>query len=267
MDALIRRFQAKILAFYAEKARDLPWRHTTEAYAILVSEVMLQQTQVGRVVERYERWLARWPSIRALAAASLHEVLQEWSGLGYNRRALLLHKAAGIIVAEHQGDVLLALRSTKIPGIGPYTAAAVRIFAANEDIVAVDTNIRRIFIHEFGHNAAGPARLQELAMQCLPKGRSREWHNALMDYGATFLTARSTGIKPLSRQGRFEGSVRQLRGKVMKALIAAERPVGMKTLSTMEPDTKRLRTALHGLVRDGLARRAHGGYSLPGRDT
>ena len=100
-------------------------------------------------------------------------------------------------------------------------------------------------------------------MQCLPKGRSREWHNALMDYGATFLTARSTGIKPLSRQSRFEGSVRQLRGKVMKTLIAAERPVAMKTLSAMEPDAEKLRTALHGLVRDGLASPGKKGYSLP----
>src|SRR5436190_6860510 len=128
-----------LLAWFSEHGRDLPWRKTRDPYAILVSEVMLQQTQVPRVVPRYERWLARWPTVEALAAASAADVIREWDGLGYNRRAVSLHRAAGIVAEDGWPQDL-----TELPGVGPYTADAIRSFAFGEAVLPADTNVRRV---------------------------------------------------------------------------------------------------------------------------
>ena len=146
----IKAFQKKILTFYKKKSRELPWRKTTDPYSILLSEIMLQQTQVDRVIEYFNRWTKRWPTVHHLARAKRISVLKEWMGLGYNNRAVNLHKAAQKISKDYKGDVLKAVENFKeIPGIGPYTSKAVQIFSANKNVVTVDTNIRRIFIHEF----------------------------------------------------------------------------------------------------------------------
>ena len=178
-------------------------------------------TQVDRVVAYYRRWLRKWPTIHELAEANRADVLREWLGLGYNNRAKYLHETARIISEKYKGDVLAALdRHQGLPGIGPYTAAAVRIFSANEDAITVDTNIRRILIHRFKlGESTSDKELWELARRCLPKGRSRDWHNALMDYGAVFLTSRKIGIRPKTRQGKFEGSDRQIRAKMLRYLL------------------------------------------------
>jgi A/G-specific adenine glycosylase len=217
----IQRFQQKIFSFYQKNKRELPWRDTADPYKILLSELMLQQTQVSRVVSYYEQWIVRWPTLEALASASRAEVLQAWMGLGYNTRAVNLHKAAQKIIAEFLGDVIAAMKQYKeIPGVGRYTAQAVQIFSANADLVTVDTNIRRIFIAEFHLPEDLSAKeLWEIAEQCLPRGRSREWHNALMDYGALSQTAKKTGIRPLSQQSSFEGSDRQIRAAVLRLLL------------------------------------------------
>jgi A/G-specific adenine glycosylase len=217
----IQRFQKKILTFYKKNRRNLPWRNTTNPYKILLSELMLQQTQVNRVIYYYEKWTARWSTIRALASASQAEVLQEWMGLGYNTRAINLHKAARKIVTKYDENVLEAMNNYKdIPGVGKYTSQAVKIFSTNADLVTVDTNIRRILINEFDlPEQTADKELWMLAERCLPIGKSRDWHNALMDYGSLFLTAQKTGIKPKTRQTRFEGSDRQIRARIIRILL------------------------------------------------
>jgi len=205
---------ALLSIWFGRTARDLPWRRTQDPYAILVSEVMLQQTQVERVLPRYERWLERWPTVEALAAASAADVIREWQGLGYNRRALNLHRAAGVVAERGWPDEL-----TELPGVGAYTAAAVRNFAFGHDVLPVDTNVRRV---------------QERTGHAFSAGTAQ----ALMDLGATICLARvprcgvcplaercpSRGrrYEPLRRQSRFEGSFRQRRANALRAVLAGD---------------------------------------------
>ncbi|MBN2332146.1 MAG: Fe-S cluster assembly protein HesB [Deltaproteobacteria bacterium] len=253
----ITAFQERILNFYGERGRNLPWRRTTDPYRILVSEIMLQQTQVERVIPFYERWLDRWSSPKALAKAELKEVLSLWMGLGYNNRAKRLLAAAATITTDYDGDVLAACRDYRhLPGVGEYTSKAVRIFAANEDLAAIDTNIRRIYIAEFSLDNPSPAEILKLAEQCLPRGRSRDWHNALMDYGALHLTAAKSGISPVSKQSAFAGSVRQLRAQIVRELLTK----GTIPLAAYQDD-HRFAKALSGLQKEGLCR-VEGQYLL-----
>jgi len=219
----IKTFQDDVLTFYHAQGRRLPWRQTTDPYKILVSEIMLQQTQVSRVIPYYRQWVKNWPTVQRLAAAPRTDVLRAWLGLGYNSRAIRLHQAAHIITTDFHGDVLAAMKDYHhVPGVGLYTAQAVRIFSRNEDQVTVDTNIRRIFLAYF-HLPASTAdkEIWGLAWQCLPQGKSRDWHNALMDYGALKLTARTTKIAPKNRQPPYIGSPRQLRAAVLRLLLEA----------------------------------------------
>jgi A/G-specific adenine glycosylase len=242
-----------LLEWYERERRDLPWRRTRDPYAILVSEVMLQQTQVARVVPRYEAWLARWPTAEALADATLEAVLREWVGLGYNRRAMRLWEAARVVARDGWPE-----RLEDLPGVGPYTAAAVGSFAFDRQEVALDTNARRLF-----------ARLGWALVP--PPGRAADFNQATMELGATVCTARAPrcdacplragchGPAPPAPRARtrerFEGSNRWARGRVVAALAAGE---GVPR--DLEPD--RLQPALQGLLRDGLIRRVAGGYAL-----
>ena len=169
--------QHAVLSWYDANGRDLPWRRTRDPYAILVSEVMAQQTQVGRVVAYYERWLERWPTAAALAAASPADVLGAWVGLGYNRRALRLRDAAAIVARDGWPRDVAGLRA--LPGVGPYTAAAVASFAFGEPVAAVDTNVRRV-----------AQRLGADPQALLPRERTADWNQAAMELGAVFCTAR-----------------------------------------------------------------------------
>jgi A/G-specific adenine glycosylase len=200
----------RLLAWFAAHGRDLPWRRTADPYAILVSAVMLQQTQVERVIPRYARFLERWPSVEALAAAAAGEVIVEWQGLGYNRRALNLHRAARAVARAGWPDDL-----TELPGVGPYTAAAVGNFAFGRDVLPVDTNVRRV-----------------RERTCEPFDASCA--QALFDLGATVCLARvprccacplaaacpSRGrrYEPLRRQSPYEGSFRQRRAAALRAV-------------------------------------------------
>ena len=227
-------FQKEVLDWYAQNKRDLPWRSTTDPYKILVSEIMLQQTQVDRVIPYYHRFLEKFPDFASLAKGDKTTVLKLWSGLGYNNRVLRLQKLASVVVDKYEGelptgeDVLLSL-----PGIGPYTAHAVLAFAFNKKVPVLDTNIRRVLIHAFSLNEEiSVDDLKELALSLVPKEKSCVWHNALMDYGALHLTARKTGIESLSKQSTFEGSSRQIRGKIVKHLIA-EKSVSVEVLKEL----------------------------------
>jgi len=233
-----------LIAWFQLNGRDLPWRRTSDPYSILVSEVMLQQTQVERVVPRYVEWLERWPTAQALAAASPAEVIRAWQGLGYNRRGLNLHRAAQHIAAHGWPDDL-----TDLPGAGPYTAAAVASFALGRDVLPVDTNVRRV--------------QERTGQEFSPRAGQ-----ALMDLGATVCLARiprcgvcplaercpSRGrrYEPLRKQSRFEGSFRQRRAQTLRLVVAAERPLE-------ELDS----AAVESLARDGLVRIDADVVSLP----
>jgi A/G-specific adenine glycosylase len=233
-----------LLAWYATHRRDLPWRRTRDPYAILVSEVMLQQTQVDRVVPRYLAWLTRWPSAETLAAASPADVIREWQGLGYNRRGLNLHRAARVVAEGGWPDDL-----RELPGVGPYTAAAIANFALGRAELPVDTNVRRV------QERTG-ARFTPAAAQ------------ALMDLGATICLARiprcgrcplsdacpSRGrrFEPLRRQSRFEGSFRQRRAATLRLVAEADRRI-----EDLDSD------AVASLRADGLVAVGGGLVSLP----
>ncbi len=245
-----KAIQDKILSFYDEHGRDLPWRTTRDAYKVWVSEVMLQQTQVSRVTPKYEAWMESYPAVDDLAEASFKDVLKHWDGLGYNNRAKWLHRAAQQLIDEYDGDVPRGRDSLKdLPGIGPYTARAIQIFAYNKDIVTVDTNIRRVLISELDLNQGlDEDDLYDVAKTLLPEGKSREWHNALMDYGAMVATSAQTGIKPTTSQSEFDGSVRQVRGEILRRL--QDDAVKREALVNEYPD--RAQDAIEGLVSDGL---------------
>lgn len=256
----IASFRRKIFRFYAKHRRDLPWRNTTDPYRVTVSELMLQQTQVERVLPKYEEWISLWPNWHALSQASNEEILCAWSGLGYNRRALYLRKLAVAILNNHGGKVphtpeLLE----KLPGIGPYTSRAILIFAFNKPLATVDTNIRRVLLHSFGlPSTLSPKGVQEFAERLLPKRRSRDWHNALMDYSRLMLPKQIASIPPLSRQSKFEGSARQVRGEIIRRLVQRQ-PVILRTICReLNREFSEVEKITDRMVVEGLVRRIKG---------
>lgn len=220
----MERFRARVYAHYRRHSRTLAWRATRDPFAILVSEVMLQQTQVARVARYYPRFLARFPDAATLARAPLGAVLEQWSGLGYNRRALALQRAAQSVMRDHAG-ALPADRGAlqRLPGIGPATAGALLAFAFDRPAVFIETNIRRVYLDQFFPTAAEvPDRaLLPLVARTLDRRRPRRWYYALMDYGAAL---GRRGANPnrrsahYTRQSPFTGSTRQLRGLVIRLL-------------------------------------------------
>lgn len=222
----IKKIQNNILDRYKKYWRKLPWRQTQDPYAIHISEVMLQQTQVDRVIPYFLQWMKDYPGYESLAKTSKSDLLKHWSGLWFNSRALRLQGCA-LRLVEGQKSKVKSLDDSrtrenlmKLPGIGPYTSAAIMAFAWNMEVPVIDTNIRRVLIFLFKLDEKITAgELEAFAEKIVPKGKSRDWHNALMDYGAMELTARKTKIKPLSKQSKFEGSDRQVRGWTMKQLV------------------------------------------------
>lgn len=202
-----------VLAWYAERGRPLAFRSTADPYAVLVSEVMAQQTQATRAAEAWREWIVRWPTVADLAAAPVADVLRAWAGLGYNRRAVALHRTAAAITTHHGGRVpedIPALEA--LPGVGPYTARAVASIAFGRPVGAVDTNVRRVLgrVAAGGPDALAPRTLQTLADAAVPDGRAAEWTHALMDLGATLCTPRTPrcGACPLGRWCRYAAGER-----------------------------------------------------------
>lgn len=275
-----------ILSWYGAVRRDLPWRRTRDPYRILVSEVMLQQTQVARVVPYYEAFLERFPDEVALGDAPTADVLRRWSGLGYNRRALALQACARAVAQDGWPPDAEGLRA--LPGIGPYTAAAVASFAFGEQVAAVDTNVKRV-IERIDGRFRRPRELAVRAGALLPEGRAADWNQAMMELGATVCTARAAScdacpVAPCSSRGRplpepptrrpggaaaaprvrFEETDRYVRGRIVAALVAG--PVAAEALGDRLPDgiaPERVERALAGLARDGLVVRDGALLRLP----
>ncbi|MGE5541165.1 MAG: A/G-specific adenine glycosylase [Bacillota bacterium] len=245
----------------------MPWRKTRDPYRILVSEVMLQQTQVERVKPFYEAWLKRFPTIAALAKAPLRDVLTVWQGLGYNRRAKMLHEAAKALTAE--GKVpKTAEELQKLPGIGPYTARAVIAFAHNADTVFIETNIRTAVMHHFfpRKKQVSDKEILSILEKAHPTGKSREWYAALMDYGAYLkrngvrLNARTKGY---TKQKTFSGSSRQARGAILKELVKG-RSSKARLVGLFGDDRKlQLEEQLAKLVDEGMVQKRGISYTLP----
>ncbi len=259
----IKTFQTKIFDWWNTNKREFPWRETTDPYFVLLSEVMLQQTQATRSIEKFKQFVESFPTIDSLAEAQKSEVLKQWSGLGYNRRALWLQEAAKQII--ELGDFPKfpeALQALK--GIGPYTGRAILIFAFNYDLSTVDTNIRRILIAEgFASETNTEKELYDIAFKIQPKGRSRDWYSALMDYGATVLTAAKTGIKPVTSQSKYKNSKRFFRGKIVKLLTIREKATKNRISKECKIPIVEIDTILEKLVSDGLIKKERKSYSLP----
>lgn len=215
----IKHFQHTVLDRYAQHKRDLPRRQTINPYEIRVSEIMLQQTQVDRVIPKYLHFLQLFPTIQTLAQGDKSQLLTARSGLGYNSRALNLQKAAQVIMHKYGWTIPNTIEQLKkLPGIWPYTAGAICAFAFNKEVPVVDINIKRVLIHTFRLDEnIGGRELETIALQCVPEGKSCERHNALMDYGSSVLTSKKTGIKS-AKQSTFQWSQRQVRGNIIKHL-------------------------------------------------
>jgi A/G-specific adenine glycosylase len=258
----VRSFQKKILDWYKIYGRDLPWRSTTNPYHILVSEFMLQQTQVFRVIEFYIRFLAKFPSIQHLARANRRTVLKLWSGLGYNNRAIRLQETAKIICREFKGKVPASYNDLiALPGIGDYIASAVMAFAYNIAVPVVDINIRRVFIHEFLlPEDISLIDLKEFATRYVPKSKSGLWHNALMDYGSALHHDVKKGIPPATKQSKFKGSDRELRGELLRRLIKNDKIL----ISELEGEftADRILRVIEGLIKDKIAKKGNGFIKL-----
>ncbi len=253
----IERFRGVVYGHYERSGRDFPWRHTTDPYHILVSEVMLQQTQTRRVVSKYLEFVERFPNVGALADAKAADVLAAWQGLGYNRRALSLHRIAVRICNDFAGQVPEDKESLlSLPGIGAYTAAAVRVFAFGRPDVFIETNIRTVFIHEFfpTSEAVHDVDLLPLVEASLDHADPRRWYQALMDYGAMLKEScnpsrQSAHHRP---QSRFKGSRREARGIILRMLIT-EGPSDCEILKSHVSEwDSRFDDALTMLQRDGL---------------
>ena len=255
----IPTFQKFITSFFQVHGRhQLPWRGHFSPFHVFISEIMLQQTQVDRVIPKFEAFVAKFPDFSALATAPQSEVLKQWVGLGYNRRALNLQAAAKKILADHDGklpsdtDRLLAL-----PGIGPYTTAAIQAFAFNLPSTVIETNIRTVFLYHFFPNqkSVSDTDLLPLIQKTLPAKNYREWYSALMDYGTylkSILPNPSRQSRHHSQQSTFKGSLRQARGKIIKQLTQTPKCSKQELVASLELDYAKVNQALDQLHQEGF---------------
>ncbi len=264
----IRKFQKKIYDFFEAEGRNLPWRKRLNPYRVLVSEIMLQQTQVERVIEKYREFLGVFPDFPALAKAELPELLAVWSGMGYNRRALALKALAEKVMEDHRGrlpsdpEQLIGL-----PGIGKYTAGAVSAFAFNKPVVFMDTNIRRVYIHEFLQDRENihDNELIPIVEQTMDRSSPRRWYNALMDYGSMLKNKHVNPNRKSAhyiRQAPFENSNRQVRGKIVKALVAQSPLTTAQIVTATGMEQERVQKNLAQLAKEGFIKKTGRSFSI-----
>ncbi len=257
----VRSFQKHIWRWFAQHGRQqLPWRQTADPYHILVSEMMLQQTQVDRVIPKYQAFIKRFPTVQHLARAQQRSVIGLWQGLGYNRRAMFLHRAAKAIVQEYAGQwPQTPAALAELPGVGQYTAAAVCAFAFNQPVAMIETNIRRVFIHHFFADRDGvtDAELLPLIEQALDTTDPRQWYWALMDYGAIALKDRPNPNRQsahYTKQSSFVGSARQVRGQIVKTLTEQRQLTVPQLLKALQFPAARVKQQLAALEAEGFVR-------------
>jgi len=256
----IRRFRAIIIRYYQTRGRDLPWRQTKDPYHILVSEIMLQQTQVDRVIDTYRHFITAFPDFASLDRVSLQKVLKIWVGLGYNRRALALKKIAHIVMREQSGrlpasEALLV----SLPGVGKYTASAIAVFAFNQPVILLETNIRTVFLYFFfpNRNDVKDSDIIPLIEKTAPKANPRRWYNALMDYGVML---KKMHLNPNRRsahyhkQSPFRGSDRQIRGMIVKMLTSGTPMSEKEIIQRIAADPDRVKNVLSQLEEERLVK-------------
>jgi A/G-specific adenine glycosylase len=256
----IHDFQTLIWGFYGHNRRDFAWRGVDDPYKVVVSEIMLQQTQTHRVLYKYELFISELPNFAALASAPLRDVLSLWQGLGYNRRALFLQKSAQKVIAEYAGQLPAdpVILST-FPGIGKATAGSICAFAFNMPTVFIETNIRAVFIHSFfkDQEAVSDVQLYPLVEQALDRENPREWYYALMDYGV-FLKQRCANPSRKSAhhtvQSRFEGSDRQIRGAIVR-LLTSRSMSEAELVQVLQKDSERVKKIIVQLCDEGFIKR------------
>jgi A/G-specific adenine glycosylase len=257
----VRKFQETIYRHYRENPRDLPWRRTRSPYRILVSEIMLQQTQVERVLEKYKAFIRSFPDFASLAKAPLHEILAVWQGMGYNRRAIALKRTAEIIAKEFKGKLPSSEEALlKLPGIGKYSASAILAFAFDRPTIFIETNIRRVFIHLFFQDRGDikDSDIFPLVEKTIDRAHPREWYYALMDYGVMLKkedenpNRRSAHYK---KQTPFQGSNRQARGMILKLLAQKPDISEAEMLHALKADPEKMRENLAALQKEGFIRR------------
>ena len=265
---LFEEFRAAVWTFYKKNKRDFAWRNTRNPYHIVVSEIMLQQTQTSRVTEKYENFLQQFPSFEALARASVGDVLKEWVGLGYNRRALALQGIAQKVVADYGGILPhdpLILETFK--GLGPATAASIVAFAYNIPTIFIETNIRTVYLHAFfGHQQEliSDKQLLPFVAGTVDQENGREWYYALMDCGVELKKLYknpSRKSKHHAKQSKFEGSDRQIRGAVVRILTQQQR-ASLEELQALGYETERLTKILDALCKEGFILRAKQEYKI-----
>lgn len=268
----LTHFKRVIWSHYRTHARDLPWRRTRDPYKILVSEVMLQQTQVSRVMGKYPEFIKRFPTIKSLARAKVADILSVWRGLGYNRRALALKRAAKIVVAEHGGKLPRTVSELDaLPGIGTATSGSIAAFAFSDAQPFIETNIRRVFIHHFFPRRVkvSDSKIMPLVEMTLDKSNPREWYWALMDYGSHLSQTvpnpnrRSTRY---SRQSRFEGSNREIRSKVLSFLLDHGPSTALSIEQQLKLRTDSIKKNLTSMVREGFFSVTDGHYKIARQD-
>jgi A/G-specific adenine glycosylase len=258
-DIDIQKFQAYIHRFYENYGRkELPWRQNYEPYHILVSEIMLQQTQVERVIPKFHAFLRAFPNLKDLATAPVSEIIKHWQGLGYNRRVLNLQRAAQKISTDFHGVVPATVEELiSLPGIGPYTAAAIQAFAFNYPSVVIETNIRSVFIFHFFHEAykVEDSALLPLIESTLDTKNPRLWYSALMDYGTYLKTVQSNPTrrsKTYSKQSKLLGSNREVRGKILKALTQQPHIPITELPKATGIEAYRIEKAVNQLLKEGF---------------
>jgi A/G-specific adenine glycosylase len=253
---IVSSFQSVIKDYYREHGRVFPWRETTDPYRILVSEFMLQQTQTSRVTDKYTEFIAAFPDVFQLARSPFREVLRVWKGLGYNRRALALHKTAGEIAERYQGQVPddpVLLR--KLPGVGEYTASAMMAIAFNKPAVVVDTNIRTVYLYFFFREmeTVGKNEIVPFIEATLDYDSPREWYYALFDYGVMLKRDKKDLEKGKRRkQSNFRGSDREIRGNILRLLLDTEKMTEDQLLARFMSDNERVRRIILQLQEEGL---------------
>lgn len=265
----ITRFQSMIFTWWKGNRRDLPWRHSRDPYNIAVSEIMLQQTQVLRVIPKYSEFIEEYPTIYHLANASAASVLRMWKGMGYNRRALYLHTMAKMIVEKYNGKFPTnAKLLAQLPGLGIYTTRAILVFAYKKDIACVDTNIRKIITHFFfDDKPQKDSVIQQTADRLVPTGKSWEWHQALMDYGSLEMKdVKYQMINSKKKSVPFRQTNRFYRGRIIDMLREKNYPE-MNIIGNIHNQYKKqeheIQSIINGLIQDGLVERKKDMLFLP----